>query len=162
MKEEEIIHALTILEDFDFTIKEYAADNGFTLVEKAVALYSAESNNTEVCPDMQNFIARHIERKYNLKISTNTYLKVDSVSGNIRCIVEGQGVNGKMKFSPKQITVYLDHEGSSKCQKSVILPLSSMRYTVGPFPGSDINEKGIQCAKELLLRLYYQQRYSRG
>ena len=162
MKEEEKIHALTILEDFDFTIKEYASDNGFTLVEKAVALYSADSNNPEVCPDMQNFIARQIERKYNLKISTNTFLTVDAVSGNIRCIVEGQRVNGKMKFSPKQITVYLANEGTTKSQKSVILPLSSMRYTDAPFLGSDINERGIQCAKELLLKLYYQQRYSRG
>lgn len=161
MKEEEKIHALTVLEDFDFTIQEYASDNGFTLVEKAVALFSADSNNPEVCPDMHNFIARQIERKYNLKISTNTFLTIDAESGNIRCLVEGQSVNGKIKFSPKEITVSLIHAGVTKSLKSVILPFSSMRYTEGPFPGSEINEKGIRCANELLRKLYYQQRYSR-
>lgn len=162
MKEEEIIHALTILEDFDFTIKEYAGDNGLSLVEKAVALCSADSSNSKNCPDIQNFIARQIERKYNQKISNNTPLMIDSINGNIRCLVDGQIVNGKMKFGPKRIKVYLASNGISKSQEAIILPLSSMRYTEDPFRGSVINENGIQCAKELLLKLYYQQKYSQG
>ena len=162
MNEEEKIHALTILEKFDFPIEEYATDNGLSVIEEAIALYSSKTNNSAICPDMQNFIARQIERKYNLKISNNTSLMVDPHNGNIRCFVDGQSINGKVKYTPKEITVYLTHEGVSKSQKSIILPFSSMRYTDEPFLGSDINEKGLQCAKELFLRLYYQQRYSRS
>lgn len=162
MNVEEKIHVLTVMEDFDFSIEEYAVDNGLSIIDKAVALYSSRQDNTSICPDIQNFIARQIERKYNLKISNNSCLILDAEHGNIRCFVNGQCIDGKISFSPKEITVFLVKEGVSVSQKSVILPFSSMRYTEDPCLGSDINEQGMQCAKELLLRLYYQQRYSRA
>ena len=155
MKQQIVTETVRGLDDFYFTIQDYALDGGKRVIAQANE-HLHQRHNVGVVPE--DCLSSIVQAKYRSMI-------MESVSW-IRLPAEGATeisfsrdnivVSGKVIIEPKKVHVELSFAGKIYSKDSILLALTPRIYTKDPFIGSPANSEGEECAKVIFLKLYYE------
>lgn len=156
METEIIKTIMKALENFEFSIREYARDGGDSVVKRAVEYVDIFDSHTDEVEVGLNLIL-----KARFLAMVEAEAKRVSVAGAGRKYVltystEGVQISALAFITPKKVCVKI-RRGCLSIQKTAcLLDYSPLSYTISPSPGSPANEKGIRCAKRLFIQMYHE------
>ena len=147
--------ALQALDDFSFSIQDYACDGGKDVMKKAKEHLRQRLGND---PVPEEYLSAIVRAKYRSMIMGSVSWICLPADGRteISFWKDNMAVSGKVRIDPKRVHVELPMAGKTYAKDSILLAMTPRIYTEAPFIGSPANKDGEECAKVLFLKLYYE------
>lgn len=147
--------ALQALDDFSFSIQDYACDGGKDVMKKAREHLRQRLGDILV---PEEYVSAIVRAKYLSMIMGSVSWICLPAGGRteISFSKDNIAVTGKVRIDPKRVHVELSMAGNTYSKDSILLAMTPRIYTEAPFVGSPANKDGEECAKALFLKLYYE------
>ena len=155
MRQQIVTETVQALDNFFFSIQEYACDGGMEVTMRAKEYLNQRFGDG---PFQEKCLTAIIRAKYQAMIMESVrWLKLPSESlSDISFSRLEKTVSGKARIEPKRVYVELPTELKTYSKENILLSLTPRIYTEAPFMGSPPNSDGAECAKILFLKLYYE------
>lgn len=149
---------LAALDDFSFSIPEYARDEGIQVKRLAKEHVSLKLARDDIPAD---YVSMIIQARYNAMLEDSVHWIKRPVRDFSQVMFETDGrlVTGSVNIEPKHIGVELLLGDHSIHKETVLQDWSPRIYTEKPIVGSKGNADGRACARRMILALYFSSRY---
>ena len=156
METETIKTIMKALENFEFSIREYARDGGDSVAKRAAEHVAISESLADDVDAELHFI---LKAQFLAMVEAETKrVSIASVGRKyvLTYATEGVQISALAFITPKKVCVRI-RRGCLSIQKTAcLLDYSPLSYTVFPSLGSSANEKGIMCAKRLFIQMYHE------
>lgn len=162
METETIKTIMKALENFEFSIREYARDGGDSVAKRA-AEHAAISDS--LAGDVDAGLHFILKARFMAMVEAETKrVSIASVGRKyVLTYATDGGQHSALAFiTPKKVCVRIKRGCLSIQKTACLLDYSPLSYTVSPSLGSAANEKGIMCAKRLFIQMYHENSVQAG